>query len=74
MPLRFTQHDNLGTIQAWTDRRILGTFERSARSLRLRNRAWHISFDAGGPFQTLLGISNRKAPLPLRNLVVLSKP
>jgi len=31
------------TIQAWADRSIPGTFERSARSLRLRNRVWNIS-------------------------------
>jgi len=48
MPLWFTQHDDLVIIQAWADRSIPGTFERSARSLRLRNRAWTISFDAGG--------------------------
>ena len=48
MPLRLTQHDGLATIQVWADRSIPGIFERFARSLRLRNRAWNISFDAGG--------------------------
>jgi len=55
MLLRLTQHDDLATIQAWADRSIPGTFESSARSLRLRNRAWNISFDAGGRLPDLTG-------------------
>ncbi len=48
MLLRLTQQDDLAMIYVWVDRSIPGTFESSARSLRLRNRAWNISFDAGG--------------------------
>jgi hypothetical protein len=43
------------TIQACADRSIPGTFERSARSLRLRNRVWNIPFDADGRLSDLTG-------------------
>ena len=48
MLLRLTQQDDVAIIRVWVDRSIPGTSESFARSLRLRKRAWNISFDADG--------------------------
>jgi hypothetical protein len=52
------------TIQACADRSIPGTFERSARSLPLRNRVWNIPFDADGRLSDLTGDFHQENAAP----------